>query len=113
VTTTNVQWVRDHRRRPVLELELDGHPAHIRSSQKSNLIRRGIVEGMVFFASERSSQFPNAFMTGDFGPDLTANDLLGCTDDRQVFALYEDMCRAIRTDTWQPGPRPLADRPTE
>jgi hypothetical protein len=105
---TNVAWVRDHRHRPVLELELDGQPAHILSSQKSELLRRGIVEGLVFFASQRSSQLPNAFMRGDFGPELTEGDLIGCTDDPRVFALYQEMCGAIRTDTWRPGPRALA-----
>ncbi len=108
MTITNVAWVRDHHRRSVLELELDGHPAHISSSQKSELVRRGIVEGLVFFASQRSHQLPNVFIQGDFGPELTEADLIGCTDDPQVFALYEEMCRAIRTDTWRAGPRPLA-----
>ena len=105
---TNVAWARDHRRRAVLVLELDGHPAHISSSQKTELIRRGIVEGMTFFASERAGQFPNRFIHGDYGPELTEGDLVGCTDDPQVFALYEEMCRAIRADTWRPGPRSLA-----
>ena len=102
---TNVAWARDHHRRAVLVLELDGHPAHISSSQKTELIRRGIVEGMTFFASERAGQFPNRFIHGDYGPELTEGDLVGCTDDPQVFALYEEMCRAIRAGTWQPGPR--------
>ena len=104
---TNVAWARDHRRRSVLDLEMDGHPAHVPSSQKSELLRRGIVEGIVFFASERSAQLPNIFMRGDLGPELTEADLIGCTDDPRVFALYEAMCQAIRTDTWRPGPRPL------
>ena len=103
---TNVAWAHDHHRRAVLDLELDGHPAHISSSQKSALLRRRIVEGRTYFASERSSQLPNAFVKGDFGPDLTEGDLIGCTDDPQVFALHEEMCRAIRAGTWRPGPRP-------
>ena len=102
---TNVAWARDHQGRAVLELELDGHPAHIRSSQKLKLIRRGIVEGMVFFASQRASQFPNICIQGDVGRELTEADLVGCTDDPQVFALYEEMCQAIRDGTWQPGAR--------
>ena len=102
---TNVAWARDHHRRAVLDLELDGHPAHTSSSQKLKLLRRGIVEGMTFLVSERAGQFPNAFVKGDVGPELTAVDLVGCTDDPQVFALYDEMCRAIRTGTWQPGPR--------
>ena len=107
MTITNVAWVRDHQRRSVLELEIDGHPAHIPSGQRSELLRRGIVKGVVFFASQRSHQFPNVFKQRDFGPELTAADLIGCTDDPRVFALYEEMCRAIRADTWRPGPRPL------
>ena len=102
---TNVAWARDHQGRAVLDLELDGHPAHIRSSQKLKLIRRGIVEGMVFFASQRASQFPNICIQGDVGRELTEADLVGCTDDPQVFALYEAMCQAIRDGTWQPGSR--------
>jgi hypothetical protein len=105
---TNVAWVHDHRGRAVLALELDGHPAHIGSSQRSELLRRGIVEGVVFLASERSAQLPNGFIRGDFGPELTPSDLIGCTDDPQVFALFEAMCRAIRAASWRPGPRSLA-----
>jgi hypothetical protein len=105
LTITNVAWARDHRHRPVLKLELDGQPAHIPSGQKSKLLRRGIVEGVVFFTSQRSSQLPNAFMRGDFGPELTEGDLIGCTDDPEVFALFQEMCGAIRADTWRAGPR--------
>ena len=107
MTITEVAWARDHRRRPVLELKIDGHPAHILGRQKTELTRRGIVEGIVFFASERSRQLPTAFIRGDFRPGLTEIDLIGCTDDPQVLALYEAMCRAIRADTWRSGPRSL------
>jgi hypothetical protein len=105
MTIFNVAWVLDHRSRPVLELDVDGHPAHIRSSQRGELLERGIVEGMVFFASERSGQFPNAFMRGDGGPSLGEADLVGCTDDPAVFALFEDMSRAVLDGTWRAGPR--------
>ncbi len=105
MTIANVAWVRDHRGRPVLELDLDGHPAHIRGSQRAELLRRGIVEGMVSFASERSGQFPNASMRGAGGPNLGEADLVGCTDDRRVFALFEDMSRAVLEGTWRAGPR--------
>ena len=108
MTLANVAWVRDHRGRPVLELDLDGHPAHIRSSQRIELLERGIVEGMVFFASERSGQFPNACMRGDGGMTLSDSDLVGCTDDPRVFALFEEMCRSILAGTWRPGPRSVA-----
>ena len=106
MTITNVAWARDHRRRPVLDLEMDGHPATIASSQKSELLRRGILEGIVFLASERLDQLPNRFIRGDFRPELGEADLIGCTDDPEVFALYQEMCRAIRADAWRPGPRP-------
>jgi hypothetical protein len=108
VTISNVAWAHDHHRRSVLRLELDGHPAQIPSGQKSELLGRGILEGIVFLASERLDQLPNRFMHGDFRPDLREADLIGCTDDPQVFALYEDMCRAIRAGAWRPGPRPPA-----
>ncbi len=108
MTIANVMWVRDHRGRPVLEFDLDGHPAHIRSSQRTELLERGIVEGMVFFASERSGQFPNAFMRGDGEMSLSEGALVGCTDDPAVFALFEEMCRAILDGTWRPGPRSAA-----
>ena len=108
MTIANVAWVLDHHGRPVLELDLDGHPAHIRSSQPTELLRRRTVEGMVFFASERSGQFPNAFMRGDGGPDSSQGDLVGCTDDPAVFAHFERMCGAILDGTWRPGPRSAA-----
>ena len=101
----NVAWVRDHRGHPVLELDVDGHPAHIRSSQRTALLERGIVEGMVYFRSERSGQSRTAFMRGDGGPALSEGDLVGCTDDPAVFALFEQMSRAILAGTWRPGPR--------
>lgn len=110
MTIANVAWVRDHRGRPVLELDVDGHPAHIRSSQRTELLRRGILEGMVFYRSERSGQFPNAFMRvsgerGDGGPAISDGELVGCTDDPAVFALFEEMSRAVLAGTWRPGPR--------
>ena len=108
MTIANVAWVRDQRGHPVLELDIDGHAAHIRSSQRTELLQRGIGEGMVFYASERSGQFPNAFMQGDGGPTLSEGDLIGCTDDPTVFALFEQMSRAILDGTWRPGPRTLA-----
>ena len=111
MTITNVAWAHDHHRRSVLRLEIDGHPAHIPSGQKSELLRRGILEGIVFLASERLDQLPNRFIRGDFRPDLSEADLIGCTDDPEVFALYEEMCRAIRADAWRPGPRPLPAGP--
>jgi hypothetical protein len=105
VIVADVQWIRDRRGRPTLELTLDGHPAHIRSSQRTELTGRGIVDGMVFLASERIAQQPNIYIQGDFTPEFHGLDLVGCTDDPGVFALYEEMCRAILTDTWHEGSR--------
>jgi hypothetical protein len=107
VKITDVAWTRDHQGRHVLELRLDGHPVHIRTSQKTELTRRGLVDGVVFLDSERGSQLPNLYVQGDFAPEYEGMDLVGCTDDPEVFALYQEMCEAIRTDTWREGPRPL------
>ena len=100
---TDVTWTRDHHGKPVLQLQMDGHPAYIRSSQKTALTDRGIVDGMVFLDSERASQDPSAYLQGDRGHDGAGLDLVGCTDDPQVFALYQTMCAAIRTDRWSAG----------
>jgi len=108
VSITDVTWVRDQHGRRVLELKIDGRQAHIRSSQKTELVRRGILDGIVFLASERAAQVPGTFVRGDFTPAYQGLDLVGCTDDPRVFALYEDMCQAIRDDRWHEGPRPTA-----
>ena len=108
MTLTDVAWVRDHQHRSVLRLSIDGHPAHIRSAQQLERTRRGIVTGIDFFASEwRRERADQAFICGEVEPGLGAAGLAGSTDDPQVFALYEEMCRAIRAGTWQPGPRSL------
>jgi hypothetical protein len=39
MTGTNVVWVLDQRGHPTLELDLDGHPARIRSGQKTELLQ--------------------------------------------------------------------------
>jgi hypothetical protein len=106
MTITDVAWSGDIRGRPVLELKLDGHPAYIQSSQRTELTRRGLLHGMVFLKSEQSSQVPADFIAGDYAPTFDGLDLVGCTDDPQVFALYQEMCAAISTDTWHAGPRP-------
>jgi hypothetical protein len=106
VNVTDVSWTRDHHGKPVLELNLDGHPVHVRSSQKTALTDRGIVEGVVFLDSERASQLPNLYIRGDYAPDYNGLDLVGCTDDPTVFALFQTMCEAIRTDAWHEGARP-------
>ena len=106
MTITNLAWSRDVRGRPVLELNLNGHPAYIHSSQRTELTRRGLLDGMVFLRSERSAQVPSDYITGNYAPDYEGLDLVGCTDDPQVFALYQEMCRAISADAWHEGPRP-------
>ena len=107
MNATDVSWTRDHHGKPVLELRLDGHPAYIRSSQRTELTRRGIVDGIVFLDSERAAQSPNVYIQGDYAPDYEGLDLVGCTDDPQVFALYEVMCAAIRAGTWHEGTQPV------
>jgi hypothetical protein len=105
---TDVAWVRDHHGKPALDLRLDGHPAHIRSSQRTELLDRGLLDGVVFLDSERGSQIPNAFVQGNYAPAYQGLDLVGCTDDPGVFALYQAMVQAIRTDRWHEGAQPLA-----
>ena len=101
----NVRWVIDQHGRPARDLDLDGHPARIRSSQKTVLLQRGMVDGMTVFASERAAQLPNIHIHGDVDAAY-AGDLVGSANDSQVFALYRDMSETIRRDTWQAGPRP-------
>jgi hypothetical protein len=105
MTISDVKWTSDLHGRPVLELRLDGHAAYIHSSQRTELTRRGILDGIVFLNSERSAQVPNIYIKGDFTPPFNGLDLVGCTDDPGVFALYDEMCGAIRADTWRVGPR--------
>jgi hypothetical protein len=104
---TDVAWVRSQRGLPTLELSLDDHPAHFRSRQDTDLLRRGILNGITFLTSERSEQVPGKYLRGDYRPDYDGLDLVGCTDDPGVFALYQEMCEAIRTDHWKVGPRPM------
>jgi hypothetical protein len=104
---TDVAWIRDHKGKQVLEPKLDGHPVHIRVSQKTELTRRGIVDGVVFLDSEQGAQLPNLYIQGDFAPEYEGLNLVGCTDNPEVFALYQEMCDAIRTGSWREGPRPV------
>lgn len=103
---SDVTWSRDHRGKPVLELRMDGHPAYIRSSQKTALTDRGILDGVVFLDSERSGQDPSVYVHGDYAPIYQGLDLVGCTDDPEVFALYQTMCEAIRSGHWHAGSQP-------
>ena len=106
---SDVAWVRDHQHRLVLQLRLDGHLTHIQSAQKRELTRRGLVQGVDVLASEwRRNPGAHPFIERGIEPGLSLGDLMGCTDDPRVFALYEEMCRAITADTWRPRPRPQA-----
>jgi hypothetical protein len=106
MTITNARWLLDQHGRPALDLDLDGHPAHIRSSQKTKLLQRGMVDGMSFLASERAAQLPNIHIHGDVDAAYE-HALVGCTNDPQVFELYQDMSEAVRLGTWRAGPRPV------
>ena len=106
MSITDVAWVRDGHSHRVLELKIDGQPFHARSSQRPALTRLGITEGVVFLVSERLNQLPNPYIHGDYAPAFQPRDLIGCTDDPGVFALYQEMTAAIREDRWQPGPQP-------
>jgi hypothetical protein len=108
VIIADVAWVRSQRGLPTLELTLDGHPAHFRSRQKTELLQRGLLDGITFLASERTIQVPGALIHGDYRPDYDGLDLVGCTDDPGVFALFQEMCDAIRADRWEVGPRSLS-----
>jgi hypothetical protein len=109
VILTNVAWVRDHQHRCVLQLEIAGHPAHFSSKQKVELTRRGLLQGIDYFASEWRDQAKHPFIQGPLEPGLSEADLRGCTNDPQVFALHQEMCQAIAAGTWQPGPRPVLE----
>jgi hypothetical protein len=108
VIPANIAWVRDHQRRPALQLEIAGHPAHFSSKQKVELTRRGLLQGIDYLASEWREQARHAFIQGPLEPGLSEADLRGCTNDPQVFALHQEMCQAIAAGTWQPGPRSLS-----
>jgi hypothetical protein len=108
MTITDVKWVRDRHDREVLQLRLDGQAAHIPSGQPVQLTRRGLVKGVDFLMSEwRMQRSVHPFIRRSIEPGLSEVDLAGCTDDPRVFALHEEMGRAIAASTWQPGPRPL------
>jgi hypothetical protein len=103
----NIVWVLDHRRRSVLQLTIDGHLAHIPAAQPAALLHRGIVQGVGYVASAWRSQQAHPFLTRAIPAELTEQQLRGCTDDPTVVALHREMCRAISTGYWTPGPRPV------
>ena len=106
MTITNVEWVQDLLGHAALDLRVDGRQAHFRSSQSSSLLDRGILRGISFLKSERWDPKKNAFIRGSYGPALSDTELLGCTDDPEVYALFIDMCGAIRDGSWAVGVRP-------
>lgn len=105
---TDVSWIRDAHDKLALELLLDGHPVRIRSSQRTELTERGLLDGVVFLDSERAGQMLNPYVHGNYAPAFAPRDLIGCTDDPAVFALYQTMCAAIREDRWRVGVQPTA-----
>lgn len=102
----NIAWVQDRLGNAALDLQLDGRQAHFRSSQRSELLDRGIVEGISYLRSERSDPAHNLYVHGSYGPELSDTDLIRCTDDPGVYALFTEMCGALRTGTWVAGARP-------
>jgi hypothetical protein len=74
MSVTNIAWIRDHQHRPVLQLSLNGHAAHILSKQKLELTRRGLVKGLDFFASEWRAQADHRFIRDDLEPSLSEAD---------------------------------------
>jgi hypothetical protein len=109
---SNLAWVLDHQHRSVLQLSIDGHQAHIQASQPAALLRHGLVQGIDYFASEWRGQLAHAFLTGEITADLSERQLRGCTNDPTVVALHREMCQAIATGDWTPGPRPAPLSPT-
>ena len=87
---TNVAWARDHQHRRVLQLNLDGHSAHILSEQRAALASRGLVKGIDFLASEWHRQADHTLIQGQITPGLAEANLPGCTNDPGVIALYEE-----------------------
>jgi hypothetical protein len=107
MSITNVTWVQDRLGRMALDLEIDERQAHIGTSQRSRLLDQGIVDGITFLRSDRSDPTENPLIHGTYDPAITHAELVGCTDDPRVFALFREMCTAIRAGTWVAGPRPL------
>jgi hypothetical protein len=102
---TDVVWVQDRLGHQALDLRLDGHPAHFKSSQWSLLLARGIVAGVAYFKSEPPDLTRNVYLQGSYGPTISPAQLVGCTDDPGVYALFTEMSEAIRAGTWGAGPR--------
>ena len=104
---TNIAWVLDHQHRSVLQLWMDGHPAHIQASQPTALLQHGLVQGVDYLASAWRGQQAHTFISGAIPAGLSERQLRGCTDDPTVVALHRAMCQAIAAGDWRPGPQPL------
>ena len=103
---SNVRWVQDRLGNAALDLSVEGRQAHFRSSQRSELLEKGILQGISYLRSERSDPAHNVYIQGSYGPGLSDADLVGCTDDPAVYALFTEMCGALRAGTWVAGARP-------
>lgn len=102
---TGIEWVEDSVGHRALDLRINGHPAHVGSSQRSALLERGIVAGVAYLKSELPDLTKNAYVDLASHRDINPAELVGCTDDPGVFALFTEMCSAIRAGTWVAGPR--------
>src|SRR6185503_4885037 len=100
---TDVAWVQDRLGRRALDLRLDGHPAHFQTNQRSALLELGILAGVSYLNSERRDVARNPYIQGSYA--LSQAELAGCTDDPGVYALFTEMCAAIRTGSWTAGDR--------
>ncbi|MGE3272058.1 MAG: hypothetical protein AB7P40_25110 [Chloroflexota bacterium] len=109
MTISDVRWIRDAHGKLALDLLLDGQHVRIRSSQRPALTRLGLLDGVVLLASNRGGRMSNPLVQGDYAPTFQPRDLVGCTDNPTVFALYQAMCDAIRGGTWQAGARPSGE----
>jgi len=101
---TDVAWVQDRPGRRALDLRLDGHPAHFQTNQRSDLLELGILAGVSRLRSERRDIKRNPYIQGSYA--LSQAELAGCTDDPGAYALFTEMCAAIRAGSWAAGDRP-------
>jgi hypothetical protein len=102
---TDVEWVQNRLGHRALELRIDGRPAHFKTDQRSVLLERGLLAGMTQLRSERQQRSDNRYIRGSYD-ELSAPELDGCTDDPGVYALFLEMCAAIRAGSWAAGRRP-------
>jgi hypothetical protein len=109
VKISDVHWVANQLGQAAQDLKLDGRQAHFKTRQRSQFVARGILEGVSFLNSERPDAKENPYVRDSYPPEIEDEELVGCTDNPEVFGLFTGMCDAIRVGTWHPGPRPLTD----